>query len=517
MNPVSLRHRIWLVIFLAFWALYGMAGRDAWHPDEALVLGDILDWQASGGLPVEAASPLYTLLTGLGAWALQSWLDLQSGARLTSAVFTLATLLLTGLTAREFFGRGHGAVASLALMGAFGLLLRAHALLPGIALLAGYALLIYGVALARRHAQGGGAAIGLAVVAVFLLRGLPDLVAGLLIAGLPLLSREWQARPYRRALRLGILWLVAGLGSWLAALALEDSGSLLIWWQQTLSHVLPTRNPFALLNLLAWFSWPLWPLALWALWHDHRRLARMPNLHPPIIAAFVLMLLALWPSHSLHEGALPLLMPLALLSAHGVDSLRRGASQSFYWFGVLCFLFFLLTFWLYFAAIQWGSPDLIARHMARLAPDYAFGSVSDAAIAIAAVTSLAWLAATPLFPRAKVRPVLVWSTGMLLSWVLLMSLFRPWAEANWGYRPLIEDLARQLPEGTCLKADVDPAMTAMLRYHLGGRYRPEGPCRFLLTQSGRPQPALGQTGTPPWSGARPRAKNEVYRLYDHGS
>jgi len=509
-NPVSPRHLFLLGALLVFWALYGMAGRDAWQGDEAQVLGDILDWQASGRLPPEVISPLYTLTTGLGAQALAAWFDLQDGARLTSGLFTLATLLLTGLAAREFFGRGHGVVAALAIMGAFGLLLRAHALLPGIALLAGHGLLLYGVALARRQSQTGAAAIGLALAAVLLLRGLPDLGAGLLIAALPLLSREWRSRPYRRALTLAPLWFAAALAAWLGMLVIQGGDALASWWQQATMNLLPTRNPAALLALLSWFAWPLWPLALWTVWNEHRRLARVPDLHPVLMATLVLCGLALWPSNSLHGGALPVLMPLALLAAHGLDSLRRGSAQAFYWFGVLCFFFFLLAFWLYFAAIQWGWPGAIAQHMAQLTPSYQFGSVSGNAIQVAAVASLLWLAAVPLFPRAKVRPILVWATGMLLSWVLLMSLFRPWAEENWGYRPFIARLAEHLPKDACLRVDADPAMTAMVRYHLGDHYRAEGECRYWLVSS---TSAPENLGNEVWSGYRPRSKAQIYRLY----
>jgi 4-amino-4-deoxy-L-arabinose transferase-like glycosyltransferase len=511
-NPVSPRHLLLLSALLVFWALYGMVGRDAWHGDEARILNDLLDWRDHGQFPAGSASPLYTLLTGLGAQALAPWFTFQDAARASSGLFTLATLLLTGLAAREFFGRGYGAMAALAIMGAFGLLLRAHALLPGIALLAGYALLIYGVALARRNAPFGAAALGLGLAAVLLLRSVPDLVAGLLIVGLPLLSREWRTRPYRKALHLALLWLAGTLAAWLLLLASQGAEALSAWWQQATLHLQPERHPGTLLKLLSWFAWPLWPLALWMAWNEHRRLARVPALHPILIATAVLAVLSLWQSDSLQGGALPLLMPLALLAAHGLESLRRGAAQGFYWFGVLCFVFFLLAFWLYFAAIQWGWPTPIAGHMARLSPGYRVGAVSDGAIAIAAIASFLWLAAIPLFPRAKVRPILVWATGMLLSWILLISLFKPWSEESWGYRPVIDRLSQQLPAGACLRAEADPAMTAMLRYHLGARYRPAGKCTYWLRLTGRNQPAM-DAGTEVWSGYRPRSKDQVYRLY----
>lgn len=516
MNPVSLRHRLWLIALLVFWAVYGMTGRDAWLADEALILGDILDWQTHGRLPMDAVSPLYTLLTGLGAKILQPWLDLQDGARLASALFTLAALGLTGLTGRELFGRGGGSVAVLALAGAFGLLLRAHALLPGVALLAGYALLLYGVAIARRNARYSAAAIGLAMAALLLLRGVPDLIAGLLIAALPLLSRDWRTPAYRAALARSLLWLAGGLSVCLAWLTWQAPQALQVWWLQATAYLLPNRSPTSLLNLLAWFAWPLWPLALWTVWNEHRRLGRTSVLHPLLGAVLILLPLALWPGHSRDGGALPVLVPLALLAAHGTETLKRGAAQSFYWFGVLCFLFFTLAFWIYFAAIEWGWPGPIARHMARLTPSYQAGAVSASAIMVAVIATLMWITAIPLFPRAKARPILVWATGMLLTWVLLVSLFKPWAEESWGYRPLVVQLSAVLPSDACLSAQVDPAMGVMLRYYLRERYRGAETCRYTLILSEPGSAADTADGAPAWSGYRPRYKDAIYRLYDHG-
>jgi len=519
MNPTAPRHVVWLVLMLVFWAVYGMTGRDAWQTDEALVFGDVLDWlKGDERLPVSSISPLFTLVAGGLARLLQPWLDLQDGARLATALFTLLALLFTSLTARELFGRGYGSVASLALMGAFGLLLRAHAMLPGTALMAAYAVLLFGIVRARRNPSVAAPAIGLGIALAFLLRGVPDLVAGVAMVLLPLLSREWRGGPYRRALLWALPYLVVPVGLWLGLLSGQGEGAVAAWWGLVSDALMPERHLGALLNLLAWFAWPLWPLALWTLWHEHRRLARMDVLHPLLIAGAILFLLALWPAHTRHGGALPILIPLALLAAHGVGTLKRGAAQAFYWFGALCFLFFLLAFWVYFAAIQWGWVPSIQRHMAELSPGYAFGSVEALPILVAAVVSLLWLAAIPLFPRAKVRPILVWSTGMLLCWVLLMGLFRAWSEESWGYRPMLEKMRAQMPASTCLAAEVDPSMQVMLRYHLGDSLALTPDCRYRLVGDARDREAAlaAPAGRLVWEGRRPRLKNEWYRLYDLG-
>lgn len=519
MNPTPRANQFWLVLLAAFWALYGLVGRDAWKGEEALALAPILDWLAGASSAWATPAPLYTLAAGLLAKLTGAFWDIQDGARLASGVFTLTALAFTGMTARALFGPGYGAAAVLSLMGGLGLMLRAHALLPETALLAAWSALIYGVAVGRRHGRRGGVAIGLALAALTLgLRGLPDLAAGFFIVALPLLSPAWTGREYRRAVLLG-LGGAAGL-ILVGILVMANAGEMTAWLaEHGASRYLLIRSPGSAYSELPWFAWPLWPLAAWAVWHAHRRLPRTPELHPPLVALAALLLAVLFPAWSRDGALLPVLLPLALLSAHAVENLRRGAAQAFYWFGVLCFLFFVLAFWVYFSAIEWGAPTKLAAQVARLTPAYRPGGVETGALLVAGAATLIWLVAIPLFPRAKTRPVLVWATGMILSWILIVALFRPWVEAGWAYRPLIADMARHLPPGACLSPQVDEAMAVMLRYHLKTPQRPD--CPWTLTQVSREADREARkTGAARaqavWEGSRPRYKSQIYRLEKRG-
>lgn len=510
MNPTPRANQFWLVLLAMFWAMYGLVGRDAWKGEEALALAPILDWLTGSASAWTTPAPLHTLVAGISAQLSAGHFGAQDGARLASGLFTLVSLLLTGMTARSLFGAGFGAAAALALMGGMGLMLRIHALLPETAMLAAWSGLLYGVIVGRIHARRGAIVIALALAVLTLgLRGVPDLVAGLLVVGLPLLSPNWRSREYRHAalagtaLAAGLIGLCLGLLGYLGLF----SG----WWAlHGPGHYLPMRYPGGAYSELPWFAWPLWPLALLAIWHVHRKLARTPELHPVLIALAVLLLSVPFPIWS-RDGALLLVMlPLALLASFAVNNLRRGAAQAFYWFGVLCFLFFVAAFWLYFSAIEWGQPARLAAHVAKLTPGYRPGTVESGALLVAAVATLLWLIAIPLFPRATTRPVLVWATGTALTWILIATLFRPWVEAGWGYRPLIADMARHLPANACLNTRVDPAMAVMLRYH---RPVPErADCPWTLRLVNRKGAQESGVGSVLWEGYRPRQKDQLYRL-----
>lgn len=501
-----------LILLFVFWAFLGLLGRDAWRHEEALALEPILDWLDGQTSLWATPAPLHTLVAGSLAATGLAGIAPQDGARLASGVFALLALMFIGLTARSLFGPGFGLLAMLALQGAFGLMLLAHVLLPETALLAAWAALLHGIALGRASASANLGAMLIAVALISLtlgLRGLPDLLIGVLIVLLPMLSPAWRTHTYRHAVKLGLLLatlvIVGGL------LALRFTGGLDAWLEtHSFAAHWPLRSPWQAYEELAWFSWPLWPLALAAVWHEHRRLARATDLHMPLLSLVMLLAAALYPSWSRDGALLPVLLPLALLAAYALNILRRGAANAFYWFGVLCFLFFAFAFWFYFSAIEWGTPAHVAAHVSRLNPAYVPGSVATGSIAFAVALTLLWLIAIPLFPRARIRPILVWATGMTLVWGLIISLYRPWIEAGWGYRPLIAEMLEHLPADACLNVQGDPAMAVMLRYHARRQVRSDCPWTLLAVERGSVAPPT--TDEILWEGLRPRQKSLSYQL-----
>jgi len=502
----------WLILLLVFWAFLGLVGRDAWRHEEAMALEPILAW-LDGRVSLWATpAPLHTLVAGSLAAAGIAGIAPQDGARLASGVFVLLALLFTGLTARSLFGPGFALAAMLALQGAFGLMLMAHVLLPVTALLAAWAVLLHGIAIGRvsSSARLGALFIGLALIALTLgLRGLPDLLIGVLIVLLPMLSPAWRTHAYQQAVKFGILLAALAIAGFLVALRLTGG---LDAWLETHGYAAhwPLRAPQKAYAEMAWFTWPLWPLAVAAVWHEHRRLTRATELHMPLLSLAMLLVAALYPAWSRDGALLPVLLPLALLAAYAVNILRRGAANAFYWFGVLCFLFFAFAFWLYFAAIEWGTPAGLAEHVSRLTPTYVPGSVATGSIVFAVVLTLLWLIAIPLFPRARLRPILVWATGMTLVWGLLISLYRPWIEAGWGYRPLITEMLEHLPADACLNVQGDPAMAVMLSYHAPRPARPDCPWTLYAIHRNSIDPPT--TGDILWEGRRPQQKSLTYQL-----
>ena len=86
---------------------------------------------------------------------------------------------------------------------------------------------------------------------------------------------------------------------------------------------------------LPWFLWPTWPLALLALW-QWRRWISAPHIWIPL--AFVLGVMLMLPVTTEHSEAeyVQLAVPLAVLAAFALPTMRRGVVNTLDWFALMC-------------------------------------------------------------------------------------------------------------------------------------------------------------------------------------
>src|SRR5690606_22987674 len=137
--------------------------------------------------------------------------------------------------------------------------------------------------------------------------------------------------------------------------------------------------------------------------------------------------------------AMPLLVPLALLATPAVDSLRRGASNSMYWFAVMAFSFFALVGWVYWSGLELGVPARLSRHLHRMQPAYG-GHVRWIPLLLAIAYCVAWAVLLGKLERRIERPVIVWAAGMTLFWGMLNTLFLDYADVSKSYRSMVHEM-----------------------------------------------------------------------------
>jgi len=494
---------------LAAWLVAGLVGHDPWKPDEAYTFGLVYhilqhnDWLVPtlAGEPFVEKPPLFYWTAALFANAFSAVLPLHDAARLASAFYVALTLAFTYLTAKDWCQAPIAAV--LVLAGSFGYLQHAHQLITDNALLAGIAIGLYGLA------RASGLALGIGAGMAFLSKGLlgPGMLA--LIAILLPLFREWRTPAYLRSLLVALLFFLPWALIWPALLYQESPALFAEWfWRNNIGRFTGEAGLGGALDhahyakALAWFALPAWPLALWALWRD-RFASPLVQLSS---VAFVVMLAVLSAASSARTlYGLPLLVPLALLAAVGLESVPGWLARPLDLVAVVGGAALGLALWLgWFAFLAGWQPSALEAQAPGFVPQ--FDPVTTAA---AAVITVLWLASLRLSLAAR------WLASVTLAWGLAMTLWLPWLDYAKSYRGVIADMQRARPKGQCMSArNLTEPQRAMFHYFAGIEAGKRDCPLLVIHTSTVLAPALGEGWQLRWRGTRPGDSKEFFWLYE---
>lgn len=525
-----------VALIVGAWLVAGLIGHDPWKPDEAYTFGIVYSMLQTGdwvtpmltGEPYLVHPPLFYVVAALFANMFSPLLPVHDAARLASGFFSMLTLSFVALCARELYGRSHGVIAAIILIGCVGLLVRAHQIIVDVALLAGSAIALYGMALSLRRPLAAAVITGSGVGLAFLAHGIyAPIVFALLLMLLPLLFSNWRTSRFALFFGLALAAAAPWLAIWPYALHLRTPSLFEAWLLMNNIDLLDLNISETLyyLTILPWYAWPALPLALWTLWNARRGGFAHPGIQLPLIC-FVVMLLALSTAAEPHEVyALPLLLPLALLASYSTYSLRRGAVNALDWFGIMTFGLAAVLLWLGWLAVLTGFPAVLAARLARQLPDY-YATFSAWAFAISLFFSFAWLALVARIGRSSRRAFLNWAGGITLVWVMAMTLWLPFIDTVKSYRGMLSAMANALPANyECMTSiGLGESQRAMLHYFSGivaqrvERNGDTGDCPLLLIQTTPEDPMTpGNTWQKIWEGNRPGDRNERYRLYQRAA
>jgi len=550
----------WLLLTVCLlYAVPGLIGRDPWRFSDAASFG--LAWsfsQAPLGVawltPAVAGqvSPEFGPLPfWLGALLMRAlpWI----AADLTMRLMTLAGLLL--LMASVWYGLlmlarrprvqpsdPFGASASatdfarsvadsglLLLLACVGLIARAHETTAETAQLILTGGFLFACAWGLERPRLAGALAGLLIACSLLTRGVaPAAALTLVLLLLPVASRGWRlvwpgflgvALPM--AAGIALLWP-------LALLSQGDPGTahLLAWWkaqQAAWNHALsaPAGTLANALRTLPWFLWPAWPVALWTLWQWRHR-SDQPAIVLPALALLALALCALLAPSANEAGLLMLAPPAAMLAAFGLSTLRRSLGALIDWFAVMSFSLLGLGLWLYWIALQTGWPMRMAASIQRAVPGFT-PEIHGLELAAALLVTAAWIALViwrlARRPSAIWRPVALSSGGLVLTWMLLMTLWLPAANHRNTYRDVALQAAQALArESGCVQGvGLDLAQRATFAYFGQIRFDEAASCPWRLealrgAQRLPDRPGEAGQWEVRWQGARAADRRERFTL-----
>lgn len=274
-----------------------------------------------------------------------------------------------------------------------------------------------------------------------------------------------------------------------------------------------------------WFSWPAWPFAAWAIYAWRKQFMTL-HIAVPFVFAIAIGILALIGPHSEAGVLLPLLPPLAILAAFGLPTMKRGAINAVDWFSVMILTACAGFIWIGWIAKQTGWPAQIAKNAFKLAPGFK-PEFNFIAVAIAALASVGWMLLVHW--RLARRPSVLWravvlsSGGVILCWLLLMTLWLPWGNYMRSYAAVAREITMKVPPQHCIiSSSLGAPQRASFAYFGNLRFAgfDDARCAFLLVQGSRRSKNAarqiqyaGQRWELIWEGQRASDRSERFRLY----
>ena len=538
-GPYRALKQFGLVLLCAAWVALGLAGHDPWKTEDATSIGVAAEMADRGdyvvptlaGEPYVPRPPLAYMGGALSIKAFSPPLQIHNAARLLAGVALALVLLATAFASRELNGRAFRWLPVLILVGSVGFWDRAHVLSPELFLTVGIAVGLYGFALALRRPLIGGVILGIGAAVAFLGHGLlGPLWLAVTALLLPACGPLWRNRAYATTVAVAVAVAVVLALPWPLSLHARDPALFAAWWQnESLEHYFAllghdSAQPLYYLRNLVWFAWPSLPLILWLVWLRGRGfnggMAQPGIIVPGVLALVILGSLLATPEARL-ANALALLVPLALLAALEVDSLKRGFSGALDWFGILTFGLVALMFWgFWIDSYLHGMPETVARLFRDTEVGYKPSFHLGTMIAAVALTVL-WVMLVRPARRSNRRAILNWAAGVTLIWGLATTIWLPYLDSRRSYRWTVENVAVRLPQTGCLASrNLGEPQRALFYYFAGiqtvrEEEHPVHLCEALLVQYGRlpasPEPPPGWTAT--WSGGRRGDDTERFVLY----
>lgn len=218
--------------------------------------------------------------------------------------------------------------------------------------------------------------------------------------------------------------------------------------------------------------------------------------------------------------------------------MKRGLISLIDWFAVLWFTFAAVLVWLGWTAATFGFPAKIAANFEKLSPGYV-PDVIGLELALALLASYAWIRLiiwrTASGSRALWRPMVLSTGGVILLWLLTMTLWIPRIDYAKSFKSLGDSITlavnkhQTAADSNCVADyNLGYAQRATLQYHANvnfirkGQFKEVAQCGYLLLQDDKRQnlkikvdfesSASGRWDLI-WTGNRNSDRHEFFFLY----
>ncbi len=517
-----------LLVLCAVWLFMGLVGHEPWKPFESHTISTIKTMlDKSNFIAPGAASnayianpPLYYLTAAAAAKLLSPILPMHDAARIVTGLWMLITLLMIGMTGRELWGKGFGRQTTFVFIGALGLILSAHTLMPAVSTLTGIASSFYALALAKRRPYRASVLLGLGLAVSFLSTGLQPLAIILATClTLPSLFSTWRNTSYAKVLLFAFLIASPLILGWSILCQIYYPEVFQNWWTLSLLQF-KHSNHLYFLKILLWYAWPALPLAAWGLWRYRSQLLYIPRFQL-IITFFVMAWLFIGLGYDKEVFALPFLVPLTAMAGGSIETLKRGTAGALSWFGLILFGLMSFMIWLGWVAMLTGNPAKIKERLIFLSGMQHI-NFNVIAFSIAAALTLIWLFAIFRSQFSNRSSATNWAIGMTCVWTLLMTLWLPLIDSARSYKAVFSSLSKALPtQYACVKSqNLGSAQRDLLHYYtsiktLSAETEQALTCDLYLIEDEKGHDKIEPNADWKliWSGKRVSERHESFRLF----
>jgi 4-amino-4-deoxy-L-arabinose transferase-like glycosyltransferase len=517
-----------LLVLCTIWLCMGLIGHAPWKPYESHSISTIKTILDTGNLLAPSAAsnaeianpPLYYLSAAATSKIFSPILPMHDAARIATGLWMLITLLMIGMTGRELWGKGFGRQTTFVFIGALGLVLSAHTLMPAVSALTGIATSFYALALAKRRPYRASILLGLGLAVSFLSTGLqPFLIILVTCIALPCLFGIWRTKSYAQFILLSLLVASPLILGWALLCRHFYADTFNHWWQLSLLQFKYFQHVYFLKTLL-WYAWPALPLAAWGLWRYRSQLMYKPRFQL-IITFFASALFFIGLGYNKEVFALPLLVPLTAMAGGSIETLKRGTAGALSWFGLILFGLMSSLIWLGWGAMLTGTPAKINERLTFLSGMSQL-SFSVFAFTLASAVTLIWLFAIFRSQFSNRSSATNWAIGMTCVWTLLMSLWLPLIDSARSYHQVFSGLSKALPASySCMKSQsLGSAQRDLLHYYaniktLNAESEQSLTCDLYLIEDEKGSDKIEPSADWKliWSGKRVSERRESFRLF----
>lgn len=379
---------------------------------------------------------------------------LTNAIRIIYGVLLFLTLSLAGRVGSFLPAYKSGRTVVMLMLSSFGFIATGFIMTPFLWVLIGCLLCFY--ALEVINSFPGRASIYLTFALILVSCGLDGrylIIMLTLLLSLPFFIQKYKNTTYILSISISIALSLLILGFYLWQIAQVDFQHIEFWLRSywivfDFSYLFDKLRK--LVNALWWIGLPSVFLMAWTIYKRKNELLRDSTIVPYILfAALVLLSAILLYNPASDYAVLPLLIPVIVIAALEVDSIRISFVDLGNWFSIMLFGSISITLILLFISTNYGYPTNLLLYMRKFAPDYSL--VFDLWRFIASVIMIGvWVF---MITRRQIRGremVSNWANGTSLSLALFGALFLPWVDSVLSFQSNVEDSIPYVRKANCI-------------------------------------------------------------------